>query len=117
VISRLACSLAGRTEQVAIAPGTRAHAVYGKEQSTEHFRCSYGLNPAYRAQVMGAGLAVSGVDRDGEVRIVELPDRRFYVATLFLPQLGSSPGQPHPLIVAYVRAALAFQALRRDAGL
>ena len=117
VISRLVCSLVGRSEQVKIAPGSRAHAAYGREQTTEHFRCGYGLNPAYRDQVFSGELAVTGVDREGEVRIVELPDRRFYVATLFLPQLLSSPDQPHPLIVAYLNAALAFQALRRVSGL
>ena len=114
VICRLACSLVGRSEQVVIVPGSRAHAAYEREQTTEHFRCSYGLNPAYRDQVLSAGLAVTGVDREGEVRIIELPDRHFYVATLFLPQLRSSPDQPHPLIVAYLEAALVFQALWRE---
>jgi CTP synthase (UTP-ammonia lyase) len=37
----------------------------------------------------------------------------FYVATLFLPQISSSPERPHPLIVAYLRAALAFDASPR----
>lgn len=37
--------------------------------------------------------------------MVELPDRRFYLATLFVPQLGSQPDSPHPLILAYLRAA------------
>ena len=47
-----------------------------------------------------------GVDQDGEARVLELPDHRFFVATLFVPQLSSSPGSPHPLIVAYLRAAM-----------
>ena len=32
----------------------------------------------------------------------------FYVATLFLPQVSSKPKSPHPLIVAYLKAALSF---------
>ncbi|MEW6266353.1 MAG: hypothetical protein AB1641_25040 [Thermodesulfobacteriota bacterium] len=55
-------------------------------------------------------MKVTGVDREGEVRIVELADHPFYVATLFLPQVSSTPDRPHPLIVAYLKAALAFQA-------
>ena len=46
-----------------------------------------------------------GTDQDDEARVLELPDRRFYLATLFVPQLSSAPESPHPLIVAFLRAA------------
>jgi CTP synthase (UTP-ammonia lyase) len=49
------------------------------------------------------------VDSNGEVRMVEMPDHRFFLATLFLPQLSSSFNRPHGLIVAYLNAAIAFQ--------
>jgi CTP synthase (UTP-ammonia lyase) len=39
---------------------------------------------------------------------MELMNHRFFVATLFLPQLSSSPATPHPLIMAYLRAAAVF---------
>ena len=45
------------------------------------------------------------IDANGEARMVELPDRRFFIATLFLPQHNSAPDHPHPLIVAFLRAA------------
>ena len=45
---------------------------------------------------------------------MELSGRPFYVATLFVPQMSSRPEKPHPLIVAYLRAALAFQTSRRN---
>ena len=51
-------------------------------------------------------LPAMGVDANHKVRIVELPAHRFYVATLFLPQLTSSPEKSHPLILAYLKAAL-----------
>ena len=109
VISKLTCSLVGQTQVVKIMPGTRAHQAYGKEEASEQFRCNYGLNPAYQEQIGSGELKVVGVDLDGQARIVELPAHRFFIATLFLPQLSSSPGSPHPLIVAYLRAAVAFQ--------
>jgi len=46
------------------------------------------------------------VDQDGEARIVELADHPFFLATLFVPQVSSSPTQPHPLISAFLRAAM-----------
>jgi len=54
------------------------------------------------------GLRVVGTDQDGEARVLELPDRRFYIATLFVPQLISRSDSPHPLIIAYLRAAIEF---------
>jgi CTP synthase (UTP-ammonia lyase) len=113
VISRLACSLVGQRQAVQVVPGTRAHQAYGRETVTEAFRCSYGLNPAYREVLTMGPLKVSGVDTEGEVRIVELPDHRFFLATLYVPQLSSSPAAPHPLIRAYLEAAVVFRTARQ----
>jgi CTP synthase (UTP-ammonia lyase) len=106
VISKLACSLVGQIQAVEIAPGTRTRQAYGVDRAVEQFRCSYGLNPLYREAIGSGPLQVVGVDANGEVRIVELPAHPFYVATLFLPQLTSTPAKPHPLILAYLKAAL-----------
>lgn len=53
---------------------------------------------------------MSGVGEAGEIRVVELPDHPFFLATLFLPQARSSAAAPHPLLAGYpaaVRAAAA----------
>lgn len=109
LVSKLACSLAGRTQTIKIIPGSLVHQAYGREEVTEQFACSYGLNPRFRDKVEKGQLKITGVDLDGEVRVVEVSDHPFYVATLFLPQISSDPESPHPLIVAYLRAALAFR--------
>ncbi len=109
VISKLTCSLVGQTQTTKIVPGSLAHRAYGKDETVEEFRCNYGLNPKYRDKIGAGGLQVSGVDSNGEIRIVELPDHRFFMATLFLPQLSSSFDTPHCLVVAYLKAALTFQ--------
>jgi CTP synthase (UTP-ammonia lyase) len=114
LISKLSCSLVGVTQQVKIRPGTVAHQIYQNEVVTEQFRCNYGLNPHYRAEMSRSELRVAGVDLEGEVRIVELPRHRFFVATLFLPQFSSTPETPHPLILAYLQAALAFRATAQE---
>jgi CTP synthase (UTP-ammonia lyase) len=106
VISRLTCSLVGLTQTITLLPGTLARQAYGKEEAVEEFRCNYGLNPVYREKIGMGGLRISGVDSTGEVRMVELSDHRFYLATLFLPQHSSSPDRPHPLITAYLKAVL-----------
>jgi CTP synthase (UTP-ammonia lyase) len=42
-----------------------------------------------------------------------LSNHRFFLATLFVPQLASSPDRPHSLIMAYLQAARTFQTCRR----
>ena len=111
-ISKLACSLVGKTQEIKIAPDSIAHRAYGKQEVMEQFFCNYGLNPVFRNEVNKGKLNITGVDPEGEVRIVELSDHPFYVATLFLPQVASKPESPHPLVLAYLKAAAAFQTRR-----
>ena len=113
-ITKLACSLVGKTETIKITPGSRAHQAYSREEVREQFQCNYGLNSAFRDRIGRKELKITGVYLEGGVRMVELPTHRFYVATLFLPQISSRPDSPHPLIVAYLRAALAFQSSKRN---
>jgi CTP synthase (UTP-ammonia lyase) len=109
LISKLSCSLVGKIEGVRIIPGTLAHQAYGQDRVNEQFACNYGLNREYLEKIEEGGLKISGLGVDGEVRILELPSHRFFMATLFLPQLLSRPDHPHPLITAYVRSGLSFQ--------
>jgi CTP synthase (UTP-ammonia lyase) len=62
------------------------------------------VNPAYRDALEAHGLSVSGIGSDGEIRIVELRDHPFFMATLFLPQARSSRATPHPVLVGYAAA-------------
>jgi CTP synthase (UTP-ammonia lyase) len=100
--------LSGRL-RVALQPGSLAHRIYGLSAIEEEYFCNYELNPAFRAPLEAAGLRVSGEGERGEARVVELPTSRFFLATLFLPQLASSAWSPHPVITAYLRAARAHR--------
>lgn len=104
-VTPLSCSLVGRTMTVTLRTGTAASAAYGAQTADERYYCRFGLNPDHVDDLVAAGVVVSGVDADGEVRIIELPDRRFFVATLFVPQIRSTLVRPHPLVTAFVRAA------------
>jgi CTP synthase (UTP-ammonia lyase) len=113
LISKLSCSLVGVTQPIVIQEGTRTHEFYGATAAAEQFRCSYGLAPEYREPFFGSDLRVAAVGPEAEARVVELPRHRFFVATLYLPQLSSAVGNPHPLIVAFLRAAARLEG-RRD---
>lgn len=94
-------------------PGTRAEKAYGRSRAVETFLCSFGLNESHRDAILTHGLEASGEDREGNVRIIELSGHPFFMATLFVPQLTSQPGAPHPLIEAFVRAAAGFHTVGR----
>jgi len=94
---------------VKVIPGSLAHRVYGTSEATEVFACNYGLNEAFTDQVGSRDLRISGYDEDGTVRMVELPNHPFFIATLFVPQIISKPGKPHPLIRAFVESSFAQQ--------
>jgi CTP synthase (UTP-ammonia lyase) len=105
-VTPLSCSLVGKTMEVSIAAGSRAARVFGAERSMEAFYCNFGLNPIYQGALQSAGLNITGIDQNGEARIVELPDHPFFFGTLFVPQARSRPGTPHPLVAGLCRAAI-----------
>jgi len=90
-----------------IKPGCRLAAVYRSSEVEEEYFCNYEVNPEYRQDLESSGLRFTAFGENGEVRAMELPDRRFFMATLFQPQLSSADGAPHPLIVEFLAAAAA----------
>jgi CTP synthase (UTP-ammonia lyase) len=110
-VTPLSCSLRGQPMQVLIEPGTRAAAAYGAAAVEERYYCSFGLNPDRQGELHERGLRVAAVDADGEARIMEIPEHPFFIATLFVPQAGSTPERPHPLVLAFAQAAAERAAL------
>ena len=95
--------------KISLIPNTMVHKIYGKRNIRESFNCNYELNPEYREELESHGLLVSGLSDTGRARIIELPDKRFFVATGFLPQMNSRPEKPHPLFIAFLRCSLEKQ--------
>lgn len=104
-ITALSCSLAGQTMSVTLRDNTTAASLYPNKTVTEKYYCNFGLNLDHLPALTAAGLIVSGIDQDGEPRIVELSSLRYFLATLFVPQTSSTPESPHPLIAGFLRAA------------
>jgi CTP synthase (UTP-ammonia lyase) len=111
VVTPLACSLVGKEEEIALVPGSLSASLYGgdghapQKRPVESYHCNYGLAPAWEQRFEASGLRVGARGAGGEVRVLELDDHPFFVATLFLPQLASKTGAPHPIVAAFARAA------------
>jgi CTP synthase (UTP-ammonia lyase) len=97
---------------VRVLPGTLLHSICGDEDASEQYYCNYGVNEKFETSLQAAGLRISARGARGEPRAVELPEHRFFLATLFQPQLSSRPEAPHPLMLAFFRAAARFRRTR-----
>ncbi|MGB0372913.1 MAG: CTP synthase C-terminal region-related (seleno)protein [Opitutales bacterium] len=111
-ISQMVCSLRGHSMQINLREGSLAHRLYDAPNTTEKYYCSFGINPEYRNAVDGGAIIASGVDQDGEIRLVEYPEHPFMLATLFVPQVASSEERPHPIVTGFLKTVLK----RRDVG-
>jgi CTP synthase len=88
--------------------GTVARAAYGQSKISERHRHRFEVNPKYISKLEDAGLVFSGRSPDGVLmEIAELPKKEhpFFLGTQFHPEFLSRPLSPHPLFVAFIRAA------------
>lgn len=97
--------LSGVVPQIKLRPGSYLQSFYNQDTVTEEFFCNFEINPEFEWTTMEAGFPVVARGPDGEIRAIESPIHRFYVATLFQPQLTSTEKKPHPLVLAFVQAA------------
>lgn len=107
LITPLVCALREARGQILLHEGSRIRAIYGQAMVEEGFNCSYGLNREFHTLLADGKLHITGSDPDGDVRVVELDGHPFFIATLFQPERSALAGITHPLIVAYLRAAIA----------
>ncbi|HEY4524360.1 MAG TPA: CTP synthase [Candidatus Paceibacterota bacterium] len=88
--------------------GTIARAAYGAAQISERHRHRYEVNPAYLAKLEENGMIFSGRSPDGRLmEIMEMSPAAhpFFLGTQFHPEFKSRPLAPHPLFLAFLRAA------------
>ena len=92
----------------ALADGTVAQQAYGVAEIKERHRHRYEVNPDYIKKLEDAGLVFSGTSPDRTLmEIAELPatGHPFFLGTQFHPEFLSRPLSPHPLFMAFIKAA------------
>ena len=105
LISRLACAMVEKSERIQSTGQGRFAQWYG-DARREGFCCSFGLNPACEDMIENSGLEIAARGETGEVRAVELRDHPFFIGTLFQPERTALKGELHPLVAAFIQAAL-----------
>jgi CTP synthase len=72
----------------------------------ERHRHRYEFNNVYREKFEKAGFTVSGTSPDGKlVEAIELKGHPFFIGTQFHPEYIARPHNPHPIFLAFVKAA------------
>ncbi|MAK36409.1 MAG: CTP synthase [Flavobacteriaceae bacterium] len=80
--------------------------VYEDDIIQERHRHRYEYNNEYKDQLEAAGLRATGINpKTGLVEIIEIPDHPWFVGVQYHPEYKSTVANPHPLFVAFVKAA------------
>ncbi|MFK5982295.1 MAG: CTP synthase, partial [Flavobacteriaceae bacterium] len=80
--------------------------IYKTKTIDERHRHRYEYNEDYRAELEAAGMKTTGVNPEtGLVEIVEIKDHPWFVGVQYHPEYKSTVANPHPLFVAFVKAA------------
>ena len=91
-----------------------AYRIYGKPLISERHRHRYELNNDYVTRLNEAGMRTSGRNPEtGLVEIVEIPEHPFFIGVQFHPEYKSTPENPQPIFVAFVKAALEYSKSHR----
>ncbi|WP_053991819.1 CTP synthase [Mangrovimonas sp. TPBH4] len=97
--------------------GSIAKDVYGERQIEERHRHRYEFNNDFKTQIEDAGMKATGLNPDtGLVEIVEIPENNWFVGVQYHPEYKSTVANPHPLFVAFVKAALSFKKNKKGAS-
>ena len=86
---------------------TKIASVYNTTSIMERHRHRYEFNNAYKTQLENAGMNATGFNPEtGLVEVIEIPSHPWFVGVQYHPEYKSTVANPHPLFLAFVKAAL-----------
>jgi CTP synthase len=90
--------------------GSVVRDIYKSESIKERHRHRYEFNSKYKTKMEAAGMLATGLNPDtGLVEIIELPSHPWFIGVQYHPEYKSTVANPHPLFVAFVKAALNYK--------
>lgn len=104
VIAPLTCSLVEKTGDIVFKPGSLIASAYGKLEACEGYHCNFGVNPTFVKELADFPLRITAWDREGDVRGIELPEHKYFVATLFQSERAALRNALSPLVVELINA-------------
>jgi CTP synthase len=90
----------------ALKKGSKVQEAYGADMVRERHRHRYEFNNVFLEEFEQHGMISTGVNPDsGLVEIMEQTDHPWFMGTQFHPEYRSTVLNPHPLFIAFVKAA------------
>ena len=84
--------------------------IYNSNEISERHRHRYEYNNTYKKQLENAGMTSAGYNPEtGLVEIIEIQSHRWFVGVQYHPEYKSTVTNPHPLFIAFVKAALEYK--------
>ena len=100
------------SKEVIVSEGTLAMELYGEKKIYERHRHRYEVNPSYIEMIENKGMIFSGKDDQGiRMEILELKDRKNFIASQYHAEFKSRPLNPSKLHLNLVRQALEYKKL------
>ena len=97
--------------------GSLVRDIYKSEHIKERHRHRYEFNGKYKAAIEAKGMIATGLNPNtGLVEIIEIPSHPFFVGVQYHPEYKSTVANPHPLFVAFVKAALKYKNGKKSAS-
>ena len=104
--------------ECALKDNSIASEVYGTSKIFERHRHRYEYNNQYAAQLEAQGLRSTGINpKTNLVEIVEIPDHPWFVGVQYHPEYKSTVANPHPLFMAFIKAAKEYSQKKKNASL
>jgi len=86
---------------------TKIASVYKTTSIMERHRHRYEFNNTYKTQLENAGMKATGFNPEtGLVEVIEIPSHPWFVGVQYHPEYKSTVAKPHPLFLAFIKAAL-----------
>jgi CTP synthase len=94
--------------------GSKIHDIYKVDDISERHRHRYEFNNVFLDKYQKAGLMPVGInEKDNLVEIVELKGHPWFIGVQFHPEFKSTVANPHPIFVAFVKAAIDYDARQK----
>ncbi|MBI6117105.1 CTP synthase [Salegentibacter maritimus] len=98
--------------------GSKIQQAYGKTEIKERHRHRYEYNNKYKEELEKSGMLSTGINpKTGLVEVIELKDHPWFVGVQYHPEYKSTVATPHPLFIAFIKAAYDFSKNRKNASL
>ena len=89
---------------------SQAAFIYDKVSIKERHRHRYELNNDFKKELENHGMRATGFNPDtGLVEIIEIPSHPWFIGVQYHPEYKSTVANPHPLFLAFVKAALNYK--------